>query len=1003
MVRPLPGQAPLVGRVAELAQLSALMTQLEAGQGWVVSLLGEAGVGKSRLVQEFGLRARAEGQHVLIGFCDEDGRQDPAAPYVEALRSGLRAAPHLADTVKRSLAASCHALLPELLGETGQVVNDRPLLAEGIRRCLEAFAEDGGTLLIVEDVHLATRGTLSILRRITRDISQVRIGVLVTWRKDNPEADGLLHSFELNPQTRASLAARIELRPLTWAETRQFVAVLLGQHALPPTSLIDQLYERTEGNPFYIEELMHAAEDDGRVRADAMLPDRLPPTLGGVLSQRFDKLGARGQRVLGAAAIFGRRFSAESLVEVAGLDGTTVERALEGALRLEIIAEQGSGFTFRHALLQEAAAAHLLGSQRRRLHLRIAHAHEREQTQFPGRAATLAYHYGRANDHEAQLLYAERAGDDAEARNDPREAAVWYSEAIRLADSVSDEEPLALLEKAARVFVRNWRLDDARVAYDRLITARRESGDTRALGETLAASSMVYFNNPQMRLDRLRAALEILEPLGNSPALARAQAWLATAYLNVDNQDALDVGLAALSVAAQTGTDDAAAIALRAVGTWAAQGEIGLGAALLRESIRLSAEEGLNVDAYLASLNLSSAYARAAMWAEAEAVMMPSYRAAGRQNVPDAIGTSLVRLAQVKRLSGDWLAADELVAQARLRIDETDVSARMLFAFEAAYLSLGRGRWHEAISTVQPLVRQIDEKDQKLDIAAVRDILAQACVGSGDIEGAVGHVRAMLAALDDVGSYSVVIFLPTACETLCMAGHAVEAKAVIDNLTALMARLSVLLNPERIRGLLPHQYKVLAGGDRAPSTSLSDRAQAVWHWCRAALDSIDGRHEAASQEWEQSLPYWRTAGLTYEAAECQVRLGLALLAAGRPEDRDRARDALTEGGEVFRALDARRLQFVEALLRKHRLVAPEMRRAGPELSRREREVLALVAQGLANRRIAEALVLSPRTVEHHVSRLLSKLGLATRASLAAYAVERGLVGVVPPGSASGRD
>jgi len=992
LTRPLPGQAPLVGRTSELKQLAMLVDRLAAGEGWFATIAGGAGVGKSRLVGEVTTAAWARGMHVLVGYCDEDTRQDPYGPYIEALRRGLGDAdPAVRADVLAALPRSLHPLLPDLSDDHTDVSSlDRTLVADGLRRVLEAFGTRGGAIVVVEDLHLATRATLAVLRQLAREVERISCGLIATWRTDDSESEGALRSFETNSQTRASMTARIELRPLTWSEARQFVGVLLGATALPPTSFIDQLYERTEGNPFYIEELVHAMEpgDDGRDYS--ALAEGLPATLGGVLRQRLERVGARGERVLGAAAVFGRRFSAEALIEVAGLDAATVERSLEYALRHDIVAEVDRGFLFRHALLQEAAMARLLGPERRRLHLRIAHALERDPAAAVGRSAALAYHYGRADDRESQRLYAERAGDEAIARNDPREATTWYADALRLAGEVSEDEPIALLEKAARVFVRNWRLGDAEWAYGRLIAARREAGDSKALGETLAASAMVFFNDPPRRLERLHQALEVLEPLGKSVSLARAKAHVASVYLNIDHPDALNAALSACAVAKAADTPDAEAIALRVIGTLVAQVDIELGARLLRASTREATRLGMNADAYLSSFNLAGAYVRAGRWAEAEAALQPSYQAAVRQNVPDAIGTSLIRFAEIKRLSGDWLAADELLAQARLRIDETDVSARMLFAFEAAYLDAGRGSWDSVLRAVEPMCSRIDEKDQKLDIAMARHLLALARFGAGDVEGAASEVQRMLGALSMVATYAGVPFLRTACDVLAAAGRIADIRLVISDLHSLNESLQVMLDPERVRGLLPDVYGT-ARSERPtkPAHNLGTMADAVLHSCEAVVAESQRRPADAVAGWQASLTFWERSGRPYDEAACRMRLGAALLLRMRDGDRDTARQHLTAALAAFTRLGAIEARAAEALVRKHRLVAPPSRRTSDELSPRELEVLMLVARGRANREIAQELVLSTRTVDHHVSRLLSKLGLTSRAALATYAAEHG--------------
>jgi DNA-binding CsgD family transcriptional regulator len=981
-------RAALVGRTDELQALSDGLSALKSG-GWIATIRGAAGVGKSRLVLELASLARQRDIPVLIASADEDAPRDPYAPIAEALRSGLAT---LDDITRRQMlptsASRLVSLLPEL-ASPGEAVPqrkdvDRAAIAEAILITLRALGDPEGVLLIIEDVHNAPRATTSLLRYLARRITSLPVGVILTWRSDD-SATASTRGLDARLRSTQAPGPSIDVRPLTWPETREFTRRLLATQELPPTALVDALYERTEGNPFYVEEIVSAMDREGG-HSPLTLPVQLPETLQGVLNDRLATLNRSARRVVASAAIFGRRFSGELLTDIAGFDERTVNRALEAALEQSVLLEDRGQLYFRHALLREVALASLPPTERRRMHLRIAHTIEREQRETTiDPSASLAYHYGEAGDRESERLYAERAGDVAMASGAVREGATWYSEALRLADELREEQPIPLLRKSANAFMADWRLTHAEAAYDRIIAAYRKSGDQYALGEALVQSAMTLFNDSPRRLRRLESALDVLAPLGDSETLVRAEAALATLYLTMDRREAFDAGVSALRKAQALGLRDAEILGLRVVGTIATHGDFRLGARLLRRSIRLATESGDNANAFLATFNLVGASVRVGRWDEATAYLRPALDAAVRQNVPDGIGSALLRLAQIAFNSGNWDEAEDYVRQTRARIDVTDINARLMLALRQAELDVGRGRFAAAINVIEAIEDEVRETGQLRDIAATQHLLGLARLRNGDVQGARRNADEVADACRQmIEGYDTLSFFQFACEAFVAAGRIDLARSVVDQAGSMFASLREKLAPDRLRALVFGDGDLESATPDRPEDDQHAKGRAAMRLYQGMLADAESRHDDAVEAYDDALTFFRLTERPYEIARIQMKLAAALLARGAPRDRPRARDLLIEARDTFARLGAAEVLSAEALLRSHRLVASGRRSGGEGLSEREREIASLVATGLSNREIGQELVLSPKTVEHHVSRILGKLQLTSRAALAAH-------------------
>lgn len=370
-----PPLSPLVGRDEEIHRVSDLLG-IDGDPGGHVVLGGDAGVGKSRVLAEVGRLAEAAGWRVLIGHCLDFG--DGSMPYLPFSEAFGRLAGESAD-IATSLGRDSPAiarLLPRhrLLADSAPdseaapdsevahhpgtahpegaahlEVTDRSALFDAVHEGLTRLGHDAPLLLVVEDVHWADQSTRELLTFCFSRPFDTPVGILTSYRSDDLHRRHPLRAT-LAEWTRRPSVSRLQLAPLSTADLRVLV------RALRPESLSERdllaILGRADGNPFYAEELVAAAESTGGA---------LPAELADVLLARLDRLDDDGRLVVRAASATGRRVSHELLARGAGIDGVTLDRGVRASVEANVLVAVGTdGYAFRHALLAEAVYADLL-------------------------------------------------------------------------------------------------------------------------------------------------------------------------------------------------------------------------------------------------------------------------------------------------------------------------------------------------------------------------------------------------------------------------------------------------------------------------------------------------------------------------------------------------------------------------------------------------------------------------------------------------------------------
>ncbi|MFR9778230.1 helix-turn-helix transcriptional regulator [Micromonospora sp. MS34] len=966
----------LVGRQEELTALRAALGRTRAGEPSTVLVGGEAGVGKTRLLEEFAGLAGGLGARVLVGQCLELGEAGlPFAPFAAALREVLR---RDGPAAFAGYEAEFARLLPELArvpaglaAPTGLPVSDTPrgylfdLVADLFRR----IAEDRPLVLVIEDLHWADRSTRDLIGFLVRAARAAHLLLVCTYRTDELHRGHPLRPF-LAELDRARGVDRVELSRLDRDGTAAVLADLLG--AEPAARAVDDVHGRTQGNPFFIEELAAAGDPVGC----AVLPE----TLRDLLLARVDRLPEPAQRVLRIAAAGGTRFAHQLLAEVAGLPEHELEDALRAAVAGQlVVADPDGDYEFRHALVREAVHDELLPGEHARLHARYAAAIEAQpHLVAAGRApAEIAHHWYAAHDHPRALLAARVAAGAAADR-------YAYAEQSRLLERVL--ELWELVPDAAE----RLGMDHPRVLEETLAAATTAGDYNRALTLTRAALAEVDTDAEPLRAARLldqrgrllallgksdgtteiREAYRLAVGVPDGPERVRLLADIAAHLAKVDPEQAAAVAAEAMAAAEAVGMD-VALLPTRIALLCRTDKAPDLGLAELRRAETLARATG-NAPALVSALvHLSDVLYQLGRYAESEEAAAAGVSEARRFGISRSTGAYLLsNRAEALIALGRWDEADAACAEAA-RIDPPGVSGLHWLQLRAG---LRLARRHPAPDELVGralafLARPYLWPNHRLPLRELRIEAALA------VDDKLEAHRASRAALAD----ERLLDLPR------------EGWPVI---TA-VARTAALTGDAELAG------EVSAVAAALPARYPAEQAHAAQ--VAAILAGVD-RGGAVLAAWQAAVAAWRTAGQPYPLGRALLGLAEAAATAG---DRDMVAAAVREAGEIATRLGAVPLgEQVATLARRVGLRGGG--RPGPDLlTSREQEVLRLVAEGHSNSRIAEQLFISPKTASVHVSRIIAKLDVSNRVEAAALAHRLGLLDRDPapdtaPGQRRGR-
>ncbi|MFF4350737.1 AAA family ATPase [Streptomyces sp. NPDC001530] len=986
-----------VGRADELGVLNDALARAAAGEPQALLLGGEAGVGKTRLLEEFAAAAGREGAVVAYGGCVEIGADGlPFAPFSTALRTLRR---HLPDELATA-AAGQEEELARLLPELGETTRGRRYDEEGMARLfeltarlLERVAADRTVVVALEDLHWADASTRHLLAYLFRTLRTGRLVVVATYRADDIHRRHPLRPL-LAELDRLRTVRRIELGRFSRAEVGRQIAGILAHE--PDPAQVDEIFARSDGNAFFVEELAVAAHEGCRTGLTDSLRD--------LLLVRVEGLPESAQRVARIVAEGGSTVEYPLLAAVARLAEDDLIEALRAAVGANILLASpgGDGYRFRHSLVREAVSDDLLPGERSRFNRRYAEALEADPTLVPAdeRVTRLASYWYHAHDaakalpavldasvearrrhaHSEQLRLLERAMELWDVAPDAVRAElrpVDYVEVYPPCGCDPETTPLRYLDLMAEAAVAGRLCGERERALKitkRALHLLEDEGDPlRAAWFWCQRSRLVQSQGRGDGWKELATAQALVRGLPPSEVhadvLSNVAAWC---MLHEPGPGALSAAERAVEYARMVGARDIELNArLTLGGLMVDAGDVEAGLAEMYEVKERVNRYGASLVVGRLHINLPSHLESVGRSREAVPVLREGVELARKNGLLDTQAWVWGNLSESLYALGQW---DEALEAARntLRIGLSG-KASGLGASRLARLALARGDLPEAGRQLAAARDHFGTHDPTPQHSLP---LVRTAIGIAAAEGRLLDARAALEQTLDTG-------FPPGTQRygwpLLLAAAGAEADA--RGLPA--AEPGRAETVERIR----QAVKSLATG--AP----------IWRayeaWVRAELRRAEG--VTTPHGWSEVVTAFEPLERPYDLARVRHRLAEALLTSGTDDDdRARATELLRLARAAADHLGARPLADAVALLaQRARLTlahAPEPSALTPVdpaaalgLTSRERDVLRLVAAGRSNRQIAEELFISPKTASVHVSNILAKLDVSGRGEAAALA------------------
>jgi DNA-binding CsgD family transcriptional regulator len=931
-----PGRSPvMVGRQGELERILRLVPADADAVPTVTLVAGEAGVGKTRLVREL-LDRVADKVPVLAGQADPGALGRPFELLLDAL--------DVAGTDPAALAA---------IADRARPLDER--LEIGIELVRQAVA-GRPAVLVFEDLHWADSESLTLFERLV----EPDCGPLALVGTYRPDAVHRRHPVsELLPRLdRRHAVTHVRLGRLSQAEVGAFLTAVYGR--TPSYRAIDALHTRTGGNPYYLEELLKAAGED--VEPEELVDLCLPWSLAELMRGQLDVLDPAERRIIEAAAVLGQRVEFDILAAVTG----TSEDELIGVLRNLVAAgllleAEHDVFTFRHALTREAVQEELLGREKRRLH----------------KAALDALTDCESCDLAAVAHHAAGAGDRERLIDAARRGAVQYKaegstyQALQLAElglAETDDDPV-LLAVAARAAWLAGLLPDAIAHSRRRLEVARIAGDLEAESATLRLQVRLEWeqgDHVAMR-ETTEQVIELLERLPDDCEKGLAMALVAqSSMLRDDVPSAVLWADRALALADRLAdqpekADPVRAHALTEKGSalvMSPQNEEG--ARMLEEAADLGERLGDDVVVARALHNLVRTDSRPRDAAFAREQLERMRAAAERVGFDSMAGAAHAQgLADLAEWEGDLAAAVAALDEGR-RADTR------------GYLLTAKGSWfavHEA-----GLALEMGDIDRATALWEAMD--GETAKNANWFVGLTCHVAARRGDLPAAR---------LALARLIELGGLPPAGALPGNLVhdVVSAALKAGIAPHELRPLVdrvavhPAGFTSPPAGEELAGRTLVEAQLAEASGDPATAYDLYGRAAAAENAMYPSERGTAHVG----AARCAVALGRL----------DDAKDQVAAAERLLARWGGWRVEELEAVRRRLGGGANGGAAAEPSvLTPREREVVALIAEGLTNAELASRLFISPKTAAVHVSNVLAKLQMASRTEVAAWAIREGI-------------
>lgn len=984
----LPGRRhgqQLVGRDRERELLRKRFEEALAGYGSIVLIAGEPGIGKTLLLDEFAQHAEETGAIVLRGGMSEDEGMPPYLPFLEAMGQYVRNA--TPETLGRQLghhSAILGGILPEISVRLPLAPDLPPLpaeqahlrLFEAVAQLLRAIAMDTPLVLALDDLHWSDRSSLALLSYIARHLGHARILVLGAFREDQSTFN---EHFErtISDLHRRRMLTTVHLGPLS----EDGVAALAESQLRGDVDarLRSDLFSKSEGNPFFAEELIYRWLETGAISnaggtwsTNMRQDDGLPRGIISALRQRLVGTPPEIVELLRIASIIGRTFDLRLLAALAQRDAEEVEDQIVQASRFHLIETRDNGsYAFCHDMIRKCLYSEVSTVRRRRLHTAIASLLEPVSSlSAPHDIAALAFHYSRSDDRDKGVMYSLRAAASARATYAVSDAAAHCQTALRLLD-YDDQRRGDLLLQLADAQLLAGDLAEAFDSYEHALGWWRLLRDRQHAARAIRGCAAVR---------RRTGALDVAESLlhdglaeiGDEPGPERIRLLVELATLVGIQFGRLEDGLAYAQEASEAidaeGEVDTSVIARAGC----ARGSLLVhlnrpdeGIAALTASLAVAGDAGDLAEETRSCSSLTQALFWMCRIQEAERVSWRRQRSAHLSHDPFVRCHAYAWLSLLHAAQGKWSRAEILAEESRsLLRDFTSSGLAPSVDLLRGYIAFQQ-RNHAAATLHLQLTMRRSASQEPAHRALALGILGVSAAFVGEPDRAEIFVADLESLLNTVPSDSIA------------AGAALAALAIIG-----LARGD--------DDQIDRQYLQLL------------KFEGQFHL--ELVDYLLARIEMRRSAFEEAALHLKSAEATARREDLRPQLAFVLetraellVITGASSNIEAARRILSQTLGLFRELDLsadaqrieRRLAAIAKVEREPSAVSEFT--SVSSLSPRELEILTLVVNGMTNREIAAKLFLSEKTVANHMTSIFNKTSTNNRAGATAFALRRSLV------------
>ncbi len=543
----------IVGREAHFGALVRLVESVSRGTGVGVIVSGEAGVGKTKLVEALSTEAEYRGLEVLHGECPDVMNPPPYQAFVQALWPRLSALEQLGYDTSSPIGSLIRNLVPaalcapDRLNGSSNIPFDNAIVNEAILRLL-VDSSARPTLLVLENIHRVDKASEGLLIGLSTRLAKSRLFIVATARANEGEKVGnLLSTLVRNG------AIKMELPRLSGSETKMLVLAALRTKSVS-SSVIDYVWQKSAGNPLFILEFVKLLYAEGSLTSDlfghwrlteATLLNRMPMPLRvqEVIRRRIEILDASSRNVLFSAGVLGVEVDFDILRQFTNLSEEDLIRNTDRLVRQQLLEETPKGFKFTHENVRVVALEMVSRNRIRIFHLRAGDLKERET---PWRTEDLAWHFSEAGELERALNFAESSGDKARSVHANDDAAKWYARALEILGTISDLDRSTYLRRRLALLVRRHdtleRLGDREEQareIEAIEEAARELDDQSAcaLAMHLRANLMIRLNATEAAIHTADCARKVFHGLGDLREEARSCVTIGLAYENLRRYD----------------------------------------------------------------------------------------------------------------------------------------------------------------------------------------------------------------------------------------------------------------------------------------------------------------------------------------------------------------------------------------------------------------------------------------------------------------------------------